>query len=71
MEPIFQLFNVVELAAGTAVVVYGQRALNRYWVGRPGPEVESRLGELDWLALAVAASYAVLTVASLVVGSPA
>ena len=62
LDPIFMLLDAVELAAGTAVVVYGQRALNAYWRARPGPEVQERVTELDWMALAIAASYALLTI---------
>jgi hypothetical protein len=54
--------DAIELAAGAAVVLYGQRALNGYWRSRPGPPVEERMTELDWLALGVAASFALLTI---------
>jgi len=61
-EPIFLALDTIELIAGTAVVVYGQRALNAYWRSRPGPPVEERITEVDWLVLGLAISYAVLTV---------
>jgi hypothetical protein len=61
-EPIFLALDAMELAAGTAVVVYGQRALNAYWRARPGPPVDERTTELDWMALAIAAGYALLMV---------
>jgi hypothetical protein len=61
-EPIFMALDAIELAAATAVVLYGQRALNGYWRSRPGPPVEERMTELDWLALGVAASFALLTI---------
>lgn len=60
-EPIFMLLDAIELAAGTAVIVYGQHALNGYWRSRPGPLVEERMTEIDWMALAVAVSFALLT----------
>lgn len=56
-EPIFVLFDAVELAAAAAVVVYGQRALNVYWSGRPGPSVEERVLTTDWIALGAAFAY--------------
>ena len=60
-EPIFVALDAIELAAGAALIVYGQHALNGYWRSRPGPAVEERMTELDWLALGVAVSYALLT----------
>ena len=63
-EPIFVVLNAVELLAATAVVVYGQRALNEYWRARPGPPVEERIRETDWLAVGVAAIYFVGTLFS-------
>ena len=60
-DPIFVALDAIELAAGTALIVYGQHALNGYWRSRPGPAVEERMTELDWLALGVAVSYALLT----------
>ncbi len=64
-EPIFLALDAIELAAGAAVVVYGQRATNAYWRSRPGPPVDERVTELDWIVLAIAASYALLTVIGL------
>jgi hypothetical protein len=61
-EPIFTVLNVIELGAATVVVVYGQRVLNAYWATRPGPAVEGRVLQTDWLALAIAATYFVATV---------
>ncbi len=61
-DPIFMALDAIELAAGTAVVLYGQHALNGYWLSRPGPPLEERLTELDWLALGIAASFALLTI---------
>jgi len=58
-EPLFLVLDAVELIAGTAVVVYGQRALNRYWAGQGG---EERVLETDMFALAVAATYALFTI---------
>jgi hypothetical protein len=61
-DPIFVALDAIELAAGTAMVVYGQHALNGYWRSRSGPPVVERITQLDWLALGVAVSYALLTV---------
>jgi hypothetical protein len=66
-DPIFMALEAVELAAGTAVVVYGQRALTGYWRSRPGPPVEERMSEVDWLALGGAASFALLTLVSVLI----
>jgi hypothetical protein len=63
-ELLFALLDGVELAAGTAVVVYGQHALNTFWRTRPGPPVEERVLDTDWLALAVAGVYFVLALMS-------
>jgi hypothetical protein len=57
VEPIFVALDMIELLAATAVVVYGQRALNEYWRARPGGSVEERVLRMDWIALAVAAAY--------------
>jgi hypothetical protein len=56
-EPIFVAFDMAEVLAATAVVVYGQRALNEYWRARPGPSVEERMLQTDWLAVGAAAAY--------------
>jgi hypothetical protein len=56
-EPIFVAFDMAEVLAATAVVVYGQRALNDYWRARPGPSVEERVLQTDWLAVGAAAAY--------------
>ncbi len=61
-EPVFLVLNVIELAAGTAVLMYGQRALNRYWEARGG---EERFLETDIIALALAGTYALVTVVGL------
>ncbi|HUQ41790.1 MAG TPA: hypothetical protein VM052_04735 [Candidatus Limnocylindrales bacterium] len=58
-EPLFLVLDAVEMVAGTAVVVYGQHALNRYWSARGA---EERVLQTDVLALAAAASYALFTV---------
>ena len=57
-DPLFIVLDTIELTAGTGVVAYGQRALNRYWTARGGDE---RLLETDVFALAAAGAYAVLT----------
>jgi hypothetical protein len=56
-EPIFVALDMIELVAATAVVVYGQRALNEYWRARPGPSVEERVLPTDWIAIGLAAAY--------------
>jgi hypothetical protein len=56
-EPIFMVLNMVEIVAATGVVVYGQRALNAYWLARPGPPVEQRVVSTDWFAVGMAAAY--------------
>lgn len=58
-EPLFLVMDAVELAAGTAVVVYGQRALNGLWAARGG---EERVTETDLIAIAIAGAYALFTV---------
>jgi hypothetical protein len=60
-DPVFIVLNIVELLAATAVVVYGQRALNEYWRTRSGDPVPERVVDTDWLVLAAAATYFVLT----------
>ena len=67
-EPIFVALDAIELAAGAAVVMYGQRALNGYWLARPGTPVEEKMTEFDWLALAIAAFYALFTLIGVVAG---
>ena len=60
-EPIFVALDAIELVAGAALVMYGQRALNGYWRARPGHAGGARsMTQLDWLALGVAAIYALL-----------
>ncbi|HET7700743.1 MAG TPA: hypothetical protein VFM06_07760 [Candidatus Limnocylindria bacterium] len=60
-DPVFLLFDAVELTAGTAVIVYGQRALNAHWAARGG---EERLLDTDILALLLASAYALMTIVS-------
>lgn len=67
-EPIFMALDAIELAAGAAVVMYGQHALNAYWRSRPGPPVTEGMTQLDWLALGVAASYAFVTLIGMLTG---
>ncbi len=64
-EPLFIVLDAIELIAGTAVVVYGQRALNVLWAARGA---EERIVETDWFALAAAGSYALLTVVGFLTG---
>jgi hypothetical protein len=63
-DPFFIVLDAVELSAGTAVVVYGQRALNEYWQARPGPGVEERILSTDWIAIALAGAYFVTAISS-------
>ena len=56
-EPIFVALDMIELLAATAVVIYGQRALNAYWRARPGRSIEERVLSTDWIAVALAAAY--------------
>ena len=65
-EPIFALLNAIELLAATAVVVYGQRALNEYWRTRPGAAVEERVLQTDWFAVGIAAIYFIGTLSAYV-----
>jgi len=58
-DPVFLTLDAIELIAGTAVVTYGQRALNAAWASR-GAEV--RVLETDLMALAAAGAYALFTV---------
>ncbi len=60
-EPMFLMLDAVELTAGTAVIVYGQRALNAHWAERGG---EEKLLETDILVLALAGAYALMTLIS-------
>jgi hypothetical protein len=65
-DPIFIALDTIELLAATAVVVYGQLALNEYWRARPGPSVAERALPTDWIALGVAAAYFLSSVLSYV-----
>jgi hypothetical protein len=67
-EPIFLALDAIELAAGAAVVMYGQRALNGYWRSRPGPEVIEGMTGIDWFAVGIAASYALFTLIGMLAG---
>jgi hypothetical protein len=58
-DPVFLALDAIELAAGTAVVVYGQRALNAAWANRGA---EERVLETDLMALAAAGTYALFTI---------
>ncbi len=66
-EPLFLALDAIELLAGTAVVVYGQRGLNAYWSSRGG---EERVLETDLMALGIAAIYALFTVAGFLSSTP-
>ena len=57
VEPIFVALDMIELLAATAVVVYGQRALNEYWRARPELQTEERVLPTDWIAVALAGAY--------------
>jgi hypothetical protein len=69
-DPIFVALDAIELAAGAALVVYGQHALNGYWRSRPGPPVHEHITELDIVALLIAGSYALLTFVGAVTAAP-
>jgi hypothetical protein len=56
-DPLLIVLNLIELVAGTAVVVFGQRALNAYWAARPGPPADGRVLQTDWFALGMAAAF--------------
>lgn len=56
-EPVYLVMNAIELVAGTAVVVFGQRALNAYWAARPGAPADARVLQTDWFALGMAAAF--------------
>jgi hypothetical protein len=58
-DPVFLVLDAIELIAGSAVVVYGQRALNAAWASRGA---EERVLETDLMALAVAGTYALFTI---------
>jgi hypothetical protein len=66
-EPVFLALDTIELIAGTAVVVYGQRALNAFWETRGADE---RVLETDLMALGVAVVYALFTLVSFFSSTP-
>jgi hypothetical protein len=66
-EPIFLVLDAVELLAGTAVLVYGQRGLNAFWASRGA---EERVTQTDLVVLAVAATYALFTVIGFLSATP-
>ena len=66
-DPVFLVLDAIELIAGTAVVIYGQRALNAHWASRGA---EERVLQTDLMALAFAGTYALFTVAGFLSASP-
>ena len=66
-EPIFLVLDAVELLAGTAVLVYGQRGLNAFWAARGA---EERVTETDLIVLAIAGTYALFTVVGFLSAAP-
>ena len=58
-DPVFLVLDAIELIAGTAVVTYGQGALNAHWASRGA---EERVLQTDLMALAFAGTYALLTI---------
>ncbi|HLQ04840.1 MAG TPA: hypothetical protein VK197_04205 [Verrucomicrobiae bacterium] len=66
-DPVFLALDAVELLAGTAVVVYGQRGLNAYWATLGAVE---KLLETDLIVLAVAGTYAVFTLVGFFTATP-
>lgn len=65
-DPVFLALDAIELIAGTAVVTYGQRALNANWASRGAQE---RVLETDLMALAIAGTYALFTIVGFVSAS--
>lgn len=65
-DPLFLVLDAIELSAGTAVVTYGQRALNAHWAGRGA---EERVLQTDLMALAFAGMYALVTIAGFLTAS--
>lgn len=66
-DPVFLLLDAVELVAGTAVLLYGQRAMNVVWASKGA---EERVTETDFIVLAIAAAYAVFTVLGFLSSTP-
>ena len=66
-EPMFLLLDAIELLSGTAVLVYGQRALNAYWAAK---DLEEHVLASDRILLALAVAYAILTVAGFLTATP-
>lgn len=66
-DPLFLALDAVELLAGTAVVVYGQRALNAYFAARGGDE---RILETDLVALGLVSVYLVFTLIGFLAPAP-
>jgi hypothetical protein len=66
-DPLFLLLDAIELVAGTAVVVYGQRGLNAFLSTRG---VEEHIVQTDMMALAIAGTYALFTVVGFLQGGP-
>jgi len=66
-EPLFLVLDAIELLAGTAVVVYGQRGLNAFWASRGG---EERITQTDVVVLAIAGIYALFTVIGFLSATP-
>ncbi len=66
-SPVFLVLDAIELLAGTAVLVYGQRALNAFWASRGA---EERVLETDLIVLALAGTYAVFTVVGFLSSTP-
>jgi hypothetical protein len=66
-EPLFLALDAIELSAGTAVVVYGQRALNSFWESRGA---EERVLQTDLMALGVAFVYSLFTLAQFFTSTP-
>ena len=58
-DPLFLVLDAVELLAGSAVLVYGQRGLNAVWATKGA---EERVTQTDLVVLAVAGTYALFTV---------
>jgi hypothetical protein len=66
-DPLFLVLDAIELVAGTAVLVYGQRGLNVLWAARGAVE---RVTQTDLIVLAIAGTYAVSTVVAFLSSTP-
>jgi hypothetical protein len=66
-DPLFLVLDAVELLAGTAVLVYGQRGLNVLWASKGA---EERVTQTDLIVVAVAGTYALFTIVGFLSSTP-